>query len=327
MADNVAITAGAGTTIAADEVVDGTLGTVKVQFVKIMDATLDGTSKAAVGANGLKVDASGATVPVDSELPAAAALADTTANPTTPLVGAAMEMFNGTQWDRVRGDTTSGLWVQTKAQVPGVGATNLGKAEDAVAGDGDTGVAILGVRQDTPASSVSASGDYMVPQLSNLGQMWVVQARPKRIQVTSGGLTTATTAYSANDQVGTLFTVTNMALASGGGGYIESILLSDEAAIIGQYRAWIFRASVTLAADNAAFSLSDADAQLLVGPPIDLGPVYGAVNNNSSGWLGSIPYDCSGGTSLYVALQTLAGHTFFGATTNLKLTLTTSVLG
>src|SRR6185503_10818913 len=52
----VAVTAGSGTTIAADEVVDGTLGTVKVQYVKIMDATLDGTTKAAVGANGLASD-------------------------------------------------------------------------------------------------------------------------------------------------------------------------------------------------------------------------------------------------------------------------------
>lgn len=56
MADNVAITAGSGTTVAADEVVDGTLGTVKVQYLKIMDGTLDGTTKAAVGANGLAVD-------------------------------------------------------------------------------------------------------------------------------------------------------------------------------------------------------------------------------------------------------------------------------
>lgn len=56
-ADNVAITAGSGTSIAADEVSDGTLGTVKVQFVKLMDGTLDGTTKAAVGANGLNVAA------------------------------------------------------------------------------------------------------------------------------------------------------------------------------------------------------------------------------------------------------------------------------
>lgn len=52
MADNVAVTAGSGTTIAADEVVDGTLGTVKVQFVKLMDGTLDGTNKLVIDASG-----------------------------------------------------------------------------------------------------------------------------------------------------------------------------------------------------------------------------------------------------------------------------------
>lgn len=46
------------------------------------------------------------TVMVDSELPAAGALADATANPTTPLAGAANEVFNGTTWDRMRGSTT-----------------------------------------------------------------------------------------------------------------------------------------------------------------------------------------------------------------------------
>lgn len=66
MADNVAITAGTGTTVAADEVVDATLGTVKVQFVKIMDGTLDGTSKATVGSNGLKTDGSGVTQPISA---------------------------------------------------------------------------------------------------------------------------------------------------------------------------------------------------------------------------------------------------------------------
>lgn len=59
MADNVAITAGSGTTIAADELTDGTLGSVKVQYVKIMDGTIDGSTKAAVSSGGLKVDISG----------------------------------------------------------------------------------------------------------------------------------------------------------------------------------------------------------------------------------------------------------------------------
>ncbi|MEN6344453.1 MAG: hypothetical protein ABFE16_04060 [Armatimonadia bacterium] len=43
----------------------------------------------------------------------------------------------------------------------GTGATALGKAEDAVAASGDTGVGILGVRiPTTPASPTSAAGDY-----------------------------------------------------------------------------------------------------------------------------------------------------------------------
>lgn len=56
MSDNVDITPGSGKTILADEVTEGTLGTGVVQFMKIMDGTLNGTTKAAVGANGLAVD-------------------------------------------------------------------------------------------------------------------------------------------------------------------------------------------------------------------------------------------------------------------------------
>lgn len=63
MADNVVVSAGTGTTVAADEVIDGTLGTVKVQYVKIMDATIDGTTKAAVGANGLASDVKASVLP------------------------------------------------------------------------------------------------------------------------------------------------------------------------------------------------------------------------------------------------------------------------
>jgi hypothetical protein len=53
MADNVSVTSGSYTaTIAADEVVDATLGTVEVQYVKVMDGTLNGTNKLAVSASG-----------------------------------------------------------------------------------------------------------------------------------------------------------------------------------------------------------------------------------------------------------------------------------
>lgn len=60
MADNVTLNSmSGGNTVAADEVADGTLGTVKVQYVKLMDGTLDGTTKGVIDATyGLKVDVS-----------------------------------------------------------------------------------------------------------------------------------------------------------------------------------------------------------------------------------------------------------------------------
>ena len=52
---------------------------------------------------------------VDTELPAAAALADATANPTVPSVGAFMEAYNGTTWDRVRTVNTGQLVTTMKS--------------------------------------------------------------------------------------------------------------------------------------------------------------------------------------------------------------------
>lgn len=55
---------------------------------------------------------------------------------------------------------------------PGTSAAHLGKAEDAVAGSGDTGVAILGVAQAT-VSATAADGDYIHLKTDANGRMWV----------------------------------------------------------------------------------------------------------------------------------------------------------
>lgn len=87
MADNTTLP-GTGDIIGADDV-----SGVKYQIVKVGFGALDAAPT---------LVASGAGFPVDSELPAAAALADGTANPTAPLVGAANETWNGTTWDRAK---------------------------------------------------------------------------------------------------------------------------------------------------------------------------------------------------------------------------------
>jgi hypothetical protein len=99
MADNVTFTEGAtsppeNTVIATDEVASAHYQYVKMAFGG------DGTATKLSGVDPL---------PVDTELPAAAALADAAANPTAPTVGANGSWFNGTTWERVRNNTEGTL--------------------------------------------------------------------------------------------------------------------------------------------------------------------------------------------------------------------------
>jgi len=89
-------------------------------FAQLSDGTTIVRSGNGVASGALRVTiADDSTGIINTELPAAAALADATANPTTPLVGAALELFNGTTWDRARGDTTNGLDVDvTRVPAP-----------------------------------------------------------------------------------------------------------------------------------------------------------------------------------------------------------------
>lgn len=56
--------------------------------------------------------------------------------------------------------------------IPGTGATNLGKAEDAAHASGDTGVAVWAKRTDTAASSAGTDGDYATINQDSLGHLW-----------------------------------------------------------------------------------------------------------------------------------------------------------
>lgn len=69
------------------------------------------------------------------------------------------------------GDNTNGLDVDVTRIIPGVAATNLGKAEDAAAADGDTGVMVLAVRNGTPGGT---DGDYSTLNVDSTGQLKVV---------------------------------------------------------------------------------------------------------------------------------------------------------
>lgn len=130
MSDNVAITAGSGTSIAADEVSDGTLGTVKVQYVKLMDGTLDGTTKAAVNSNGLKVDGSAVTQPVSNTGTFATQAAQSgtwTVQPGNTPNTTAWKVDNSAAWDKgsgTGGTTTMRVYVDN-SQLSALGQTTM----------------------------------------------------------------------------------------------------------------------------------------------------------------------------------------------------------
>lgn len=62
--------------------------------------------------------------------------------------------------------------VDVTTVIPGTGATNLGKAEDAAHTTGDTGVAILAVRSDTLTATSGTTGDYEMVHTDSIGAVW-----------------------------------------------------------------------------------------------------------------------------------------------------------
>lgn len=226
------------------------------------------------------------------------------------------------------GDATNGWDVDVTRVIPGTGATNLGKAEDAGHTTGDVGVMVLGVRNDADADLAGNDLDYIPVSADAAGNQNIRSRRDlTRIAVTSAGLTIATTAYVTGDQVGTQFTFANAARKSGGTGMIVGVTLINAhltltgAEVIGAYDVVISRASLTLAGDNVAWAVNDADACNVIA----LVPLAGAfdIGNNriAQAFNLAIPYDCSGGTSLYASLISRSGHTFFTQVGDLQLIL------
>ena len=152
----------------------------------------------------------------NTELPAAAALADTTSNPTVPGVGSYNMCWNGSTWDRctkatagngavdtatqrvtIANDSTGNLATIGTSITPGTSAAHLGKAEDGAHTTGDTGVMLLGVRAASPTdrSAGPTDGDYEPLGINAAGAVWTTPT-----PTTAGGLTThyLTSAASTN---------------------------------------------------------------------------------------------------------------------------------
>jgi len=151
-----------------------------------------------------------------------------------------------------------------------VAATSIAKAEDAAHSSGDVGVMPLTVRSDTPTAKGGTDGDYQPALTDNEGLLWVRPApKVQRFSVTP---TISTTIYASGDVLGGLQTISNAVRKSGGSGTILSILVLDKTqAQRAAMDLLIFDRSVTVAADNAAVAMSDADMANCLGV-ISIGP-------------------------------------------------------
>lgn len=161
MADNLDITEGTGTTVKTDDI-----GGVHYQQVKLVDGTLDSTAVIAVDV-GAKANA--IRVAPANDITDTTYIGDIKFGEALPTGSNAIgKLAANTGVDIGDVDVTS--------IVPGVAATNLGKAEDTGHSSGDVGVAAMSVRQDTAAALSGSDADYQPLITDASGRLHVISS-------------------------------------------------------------------------------------------------------------------------------------------------------
>lgn len=134
---------------------DGDLVGLRVDSIGSLHVTIDS----------IAASAASATVTEDGSIPA-----DATA---VTEVAAVLYCDDGTNPVHCGYTTAGGLKVNVAADIPGTGATNLGKAVDSASGATDTGVAVLAIRDDSLSALTPAEGDYVHLRVSSTGALHV----------------------------------------------------------------------------------------------------------------------------------------------------------
>jgi hypothetical protein len=98
-------------------------------------------------------------------LQAAAALADTTSNPTTAPWAGMLMCFNGTTWDRVRGDTTNGLFANVKTSALPTGAATSAK-QPALGTAGSASADVISVQGVASMTALKVDGSGVTQPVS-----------------------------------------------------------------------------------------------------------------------------------------------------------------
>lgn len=135
-------------------------------------------------------------------------------------------------------------------------------------------------------------------------------------------------AYGANDAVGGLIKFSGASLRKAGPGFINGWTIIDYGQVKAALKLFLFDRLVTVAADNAAFTISDADMRycigvLATGSYIDVAAVNSIYPSNG---ITPISYRAYAGNTLYGQLMT-TGTPTYAATTGLTIKLHVSIAG
>ena len=127
-----------------------------------------------------------------------------------------------------------------------------------------------------------------------------------------------TAAYASGDTLTPVMTFADVAIAAGGSGCIVGLTVVDAAAQSAAAELWLFTASPTVPALNAAWSISDADAATCIGV-IPFGPYYASALNSVSCKSVTFPFVTGATTAIYGVAVIRAAGTY--AATDLKFVL------
>lgn len=188
--------------------------------------------------------------------------------------------------------------------------------------DGDTGAGLSFI-QAVGIWGSGSGGPFLIPGsvANGLGvDVTRVAQKPFALALTSAGLTTGTTAYVTGDMLGTIWSAAMPAsFPSGGTGLITGVTFTSKTTTIGGVDIYVFNASVSQAADNAANSWSDADMLKLEAVIPVPAPIVSALNATVSVPV-QVPFQLAA-TTIYLCVVTRTGHTFFGAVGDLQIKL------
>jgi hypothetical protein len=164
--------------------------------------------------------------------------------------------------------------VDVTSVTPGTGATNLGKAVDSAVGATDSGVAVLFQRVDTPATITPVVNDYTRAIVDSFGRQWtasvIKDAAGADLALSPPIAISATPsidagAYALGDNLdGNIITFANAVGYTGGFATLVGVALQDKSDLAPDLSVFLLSDSITPQAQNAAFTMSDADGEKVV---------------------------------------------------------------